>query len=101
MSGDNALWQYFQEVNAAVQAANSGKGSQPYVRGTFMVTALADEVELAVKDISEEDAILIAAELKALGANAVVSGSRLCPSCQQRVPATAYCAVCRHKFKSL
>lgn len=94
----NALWQYFRELNAVVSAANKGGGSQPYKRGTFMVTALAGDVELAIKDVTEEDAILIAAELKSKGAKVQVNGSLLCPVCRRRVPDLTYCAVCRAKL---
>lgn len=95
---DDALWRYFHEVNAAVQAANRGDAAQPFKRGTFMVTALSGDVELAVKDVSEEDAILIAAELNTLGAKANVSATQRCDTCGERVPAQAYCINCRAKL---
>jgi hypothetical protein len=64
-----------------------------------MVTARAGEVELTVKDVSEEDAILIAGELADRGVRALVSGSLLCPSCGQRVPDQSYCVRCRAPLK--
>ncbi len=95
MSKEDKLWNYFREVNAAVEAAKTGEASLPYQRGTFIVTALSGDIELSVKDIAEEDAILIASELSDLGIRATVQGSSLCPSCGNRVPKQAYCMHCR------
>jgi hypothetical protein len=89
------LWEFFREVQDAVSEGNRGATAQPYRSGTFMVTARAGEVELTVKDVSEEDAILIASELVDRGVRALVSGSLLCPSCGQRVPDQSYCVRCR------
>ncbi|MEX2542459.1 MAG: hypothetical protein WD314_11650 [Trueperaceae bacterium] len=89
------LWEFFQEVRDAVGEGNRGSGAQPYRSGTFMVTARAGEVELTVKDVTEEDAILIAGELAQRGVRAVVSGSLVCPSCSERVPDQGYCVRCR------
>ena len=99
MDIDHPLWTYFREVRAAVAAANRGSGAQPYVGGTFMVSALADDVELTVADVSEEDAILIASELEAMGVKAVVRGSVVCPNCGERVPKQVYCVQCRVKLE--
>jgi hypothetical protein len=66
------LWRYFREVRAAVERAHRGEGDHPYLRGAFVVHAEADEVVLSVRDVSEEDAILIASELADLGARTVV-----------------------------
>lgn len=98
---ERKLWKFFREVNQAVSEGNSGRAPHPYLSGRFMVTARAGEVELTIKDISEEDAVLIASELRSLGARAVVSGSLLCPSCGQRVPDSAYCIRCRTKLPTL
>lgn len=96
---DHPLWQYFREVSEAVGAANQGGGKQPYARGLYMVVAVADDIELSVTDVSEEDAVLIAAELRALGVRAVVIRSSLvCPSCGLRVPEQAFCVHCRAKL---
>ena len=93
--GERELWQFFREVRDAVSDGNRGASSQPYRAGTFMVTARAGEVELTVKDISEEDAILISSELTDRGVRAFISSSRLCPECNRRVPDQAYCTNCR------
>lgn len=95
---DHPLWQYFRDVNQAVQAANRGDGSQPYARGTFMVSAYADDLELSVTDVSEEDAVLIAAELQEMGVRAVIRSSFVCPHCGLRVPRQDYCINCRKKL---
>jgi hypothetical protein len=95
---EERLWRYFSEVRAAVEAANRGQESQPYRRGTFMVTAVAGDVELTVSDVSEEDAVLIAGELKAMGVKALVSGSVICPACGKRVPEQRYCVQCRARL---
>lgn len=95
---DHPLWQYFRDVNRAVQAANRGEGSQPYARGTFMVSAYADDLELSVTDVSEEDAVLIAAELQEMGVRAVIRSSFVCPHCGLRVPRQEYCISCRKKL---
>jgi rRNA maturation endonuclease Nob1 len=92
------LWRYFKDLSSAVNAANRGEGTQPYVSGSFMVSAIADDVELTVSDISEEDAVLIAAELRSMGVKAIVQGSRICTKCGKRVPEQAFCAACRAKL---
>lgn len=63
-----------------------------------MVSAFADDIELTVSDISEEDAILIAAELEAMGAHAVIRSSTICPKCGLRVPQQTHCVGCRAKL---
>jgi hypothetical protein len=93
------LWQYFQEVRGAVEAANRGDASQPYASGRFIVSAVSGEVELTVSDIAEEDAVLIASELSAMGVRAVVRASLVCPACGERVPAQDYCVRCRARLK--
>ncbi len=98
MSAETELWQYFREVLAAVEAGNQGKAKHPYQQGTFMVSALAGEVEFTVKDISEEDAILIAADLQDMGIRAEMHASLICPACLQRVPKQDYCVQCRAKL---
>ena len=100
MSQDDKLWNYFREVNAAVEAAKMGKSSLPYKRGTFIVTALSGDIELSVKDISEEDAVLIAGELRDLGVKAVIQGSVICSNCEKRVPEQSCCIQCRTKLKT-
>jgi hypothetical protein len=93
--GERELWAFFREVRDAVSEGNEGARKQPYRPGTFMVTARAGEVELTVKDVTEEDAILIAGELTERGVRAMVSGSVICPGCGQRVPEQSYCIRCR------
>jgi len=95
---EQALWRFFLEVRRAVAAGNSGGTTQPYRRGTFLVSARAGDVELTIKDVSEEDAILIAAELTELGVHTLVRSSVVCPSCGLRVPAQAFCSNCRKRL---
>ena len=95
---DHPLWQYFRDVSTAVSAANSDGSVQPYARGSYMVSAFADDVELSVTDVSEEDAVLIAAELQAMGARAVIRHSFICPHCGLKVPEQDYCVNCRRKL---
>lgn len=64
---EDKLWIYFRDLNKAVQAASKGESSPPFQQGHYSVVALSGDIELSVKDISEEDAILIASELKAMG----------------------------------
>lgn len=92
---EDALLGFFRDVHAAVERSNAGEGEAPYQRGSFVVAARAGDVELSIRDVTEEDAVLIAAELRALGARAVIRGSRTCPTCGNTVPEQAYCAVCR------
>ena len=89
------LWAYFREVRAAVDRAHRSGAAHPYRRGDFLVHAEAHEVELTVRDVSEEDAILIASELSELGARTSIRVQRACPSCGRRVPDQAYCVQCR------
>lgn len=95
MSPAEALRRYFAEVSAAVEAAHRGRGGLPYRNGTFVVSAVAGDVECTLKDVSEEDAILIAAELRALGARVVVRGATRCPACGALVPEQDHCVACR------
>lgn len=92
------LWQYFQEIRQAVEAANRGDASQPYASGRFMVSALSGDVELTISDIAEEDAVLIASELSAMGVRAVIRASVICSECGARVPQQDYCVRCRAKL---
>lgn len=95
---DHPLWRYFRDVSTAVTEANRGGGAQPYVRGSYMVSAFADDVELSVTDVSEEDAVLIAAELKTMGVRAVIRHAFICPHCGLRVPEQDYCVNCRKRL---
>lgn len=95
---DHPLWRYFRDVSTAVNKANRGGGAQPYVRGSYMVSAFADDVELSVTDVSEEDAVLIAAELKEMGVRAVIRHAFVCPHCGLRVPEQDYCVNCRKRL---
>lgn len=95
---DHPLWQYFRDVSASVGAANQDSSAQPYRRGSYMVSAFADELELSVTDVSEEDAVLIAAELKEMGVRAVIRNSFVCPHCGLKVPEQDYCVHCRKKL---
>lgn len=63
-----------------------------------MVSAYADELELSVTDVSEEDAVLIAAELGEMGVRAVIRHNLVCPHCGLRVPEQEYCVNCRKKL---
>lgn len=92
------LWRYFAEIKTAVDAGNRGDAVQPYVSGTFMVTAVSGDIEFTVSDVSEEDAVLIAGELKDMGIRALVRGTLSCPHCGKRVPAQDYCIRCRGKL---
>jgi len=90
-----ALVRYFGELRRAVARGNEGLDPQPYHRGTFLVDACAGDIELTVSDVSEEDAVLIASDLGALGVRAVVRASRVCPHCGAHVPDQASCIRCR------
>ena len=98
MNTEQHLWHYFTEIKTAVDAGNRGDTVQPYVSGTFMVTALSGEIEFTVSDITEEDAVLIAGELKDMGIRALVRGTQACPRCGKRVPAQDHCVHCRSKL---
>ena len=65
-----------------------------------MVTALSGDIEFTVSDITEEDAVLIAGELKDMGVRALVRGTVVCKECSRRVPDQAYCVRCRAKLKT-
>ncbi|HEX7022674.1 MAG TPA: hypothetical protein VF171_07440 [Trueperaceae bacterium] len=98
MAANDKLLSYFRDIADAARAAARGEGSLPYRHGSFMVTALAGDIELTISDITEEDAILIAAELTDMGARALLRGSVICDSCGLRVPAQDYCTNCRAKL---
>ena len=88
------LWSWFRELRTSVEAANAGHGEHPFRRGDFEVRAVADEVELTLRDVSEEDAVLIASELRALGATVRLIALATCPRCDGRMPADAPCPAC-------
>ncbi len=92
------LWRYFHDLRQAVARGNRGTDRQPYRRGTFLVDARAGEVELVVSDVTEEDAILIAGELREAGVRALVRRTLICPGCGARVPEQAHCTSCRARL---
>lgn len=98
MTDELSLWRYFRDVREAVEAANRGAGTHPYRSGTFMVTAIAGDIEMTISDVSEEDAVLIAGELSEMGVKALLRASVICPSCETRVPEQDYCIKCRAKL---
>ena len=98
MKQDEALWQFFREVRRAVEAGNQGRASHPYASGAFIVTAVSNDIELTVANVSEEDAVLIKAELEAQGIRALMRGTIVCPSCGSRVPEQDYCTSCRARL---
>lgn len=89
------LWPFFRELREAVERGNAGEAEQPFRSGAFLVHAEADEVELTIRDVSEEDAVLIAGELHELGARAVVRAQLICATCGHRVPDQSHCVHCR------
>lgn len=89
------LWSFFREVRSAVARGKAGEDAAPYRHGDFMVLAEAEDTELTLRDVSEEDAVLIAGELRELGARAVVRALVSCPNCGRRAPEQAYCVACR------
>jgi hypothetical protein len=95
---DNALWRYFEEVTTAVQESNRRGQGHPYRRGTFLVMAIAGDVELTVSNVTEEDAILIVAELRQSDIKASYAATVICGQCQQRVAQQSYCSACRAKL---
>lgn len=97
---DQALWHFFKELNRAVAAGKRGELPPPYASGTHLVSARAKDVELTIKDVSEEDAVLIAAEIRLLGARATIYDSTTCPNCGQRVPTQRYCTSCRQPLSA-
>lgn len=97
---ENALWRYFEEVTQAVQESNRRGKGHPYRRGTFLVSAIAGDVELNVSNITEEDAILIVAELTQHGIKASYTATIICNTCQQRVAQQTYCTSCRNRLSA-
>ncbi|MEM6430524.1 MAG: hypothetical protein AAF708_14885 [Deinococcota bacterium] len=100
MDSEQALWQYFCDVSEAVDSANQQRQHQPYASGQFIVVAQAGDIELTVSNVTEEDAILIAAELRMGGVNVTVRDTVICPRCEQRVAKQSYCTSCRSKLPS-
>ncbi|MEM7736518.1 MAG: hypothetical protein AAF267_12080 [Deinococcota bacterium] len=100
VDSEQALWQYFCDVSEAVDDANERGKGQPYASGQFMIVAQAGDIELTVNNVTEEDAILIAAELRTGGVNVSVRDTVICPTCQQRVAKQSYCTSCRSKLPS-
>lgn len=97
-SRSGPLWAFYREVRDAVDAANAGTGPHPYRSGDFMVAAEGDDIEITVRDVSEEDAVLIASELVSLGARARIGERRTCPRCGRRTSefasASRVCSTC-------
>lgn len=95
---EDALWKYVRELHEAVDRGNRGDAPQPYRKGRYLVSARAGDIEVTVKDIAEEDAILIAEELRSYGVRTVIRGSTVCPQCGARVPAQGFCTQCRARL---
>ncbi len=95
---EQALWHFFREVHQAVATGRQRAASLPYRSGAHIITARAGDVELTIKDISEEDAVLIAEELGHLGVRATIYASKRCPNCGTRVPDQSYCIRCRARL---
>ncbi len=95
---EQSLWHFFREVHQAVANGRQRAASPPYRSGAHIITARAGDVELTIKDISEEDAVLIAEELRHLGVRTTIYGSKICPSCGKRVPDQSYCIRCRARL---
>lgn len=95
---EDALWKYVRDLHEAVDRGNRGESPQPYRKGPFLVSARAGDIEVTVKDIAEEDAVLIAGELRSYGVHAVIRGSVACPHCGKRVPAQLFCTRCRNRL---
>lgn len=95
---EEALWRYVRQLHAAVRAGNEGRAKQPFRKGTYLVAARAGDIEVTVKDVTEEDAVLIAGELRSYGVHTVVRGSTTCPHCGARVPEQQYCSACRRRL---
>lgn len=95
---EDALWKYVRELHAAVEKGNRGDAPHPFQKGLFLVSARAGDIEVTIKDIAEEDAILIADELGSYGVRTVIRGSVACPHCSERVPAQRYCTHCRQRL---
>ena len=97
---EEALWKYVRELHAAVEKGNRGDAPQPYHKGPFLVSARAGDIEVTIKDIAEEDAILIAGELGSYGVHTVIRASTTCPRCGKRVPMQRFCTHCRQRLRT-
>lgn len=97
-SADDTLTAYLNELDEAVYHAQHTQSSLPFKRGSFIVSARGEELEVNIKNITEEDAILIASELEARGVHVAVYGTLRCPYCHEQVPKQRYCVHCRHKL---
>ncbi len=92
------LENYISELQSLIAEAESNNTPPPFKRGSFIVSAIADEVEMDIANVTEEDAIIIVADLNHMGINAVMRDSVICKHCEQRVPKQSFCISCRKKL---
>jgi len=93
-----SLQRYISELQHLIAESERDNTPRPFRRGSFIVSAIADEIEMDIANVTEEDAILIVAELNELGINAVMRDSVICKNCQERVPKQSFCVSCRTKL---
>lgn len=94
----NQLEHYISELQRLIAESERDNTSRPFKRGSFIVSAIEDDVEMDIANVTEEDAILIVSELSYMGINAVMRDSVICKQCSERVPKQTFCVNCRKKL---
>ena len=94
----NQLEHYISELQRLIAESERDNIPPPFKRGSFIVSAIANDVEMDIANVTEEDAILIVSELKHMGINAVMRDSVICKHCNERVPKQSFCISCRKKL---
>lgn len=92
------LEHYISELQRLIAESERDNTPRPFRRGSFIVSAVEDDIEMDIANVTEEDAILIVSELKHLGINAVMRDSIICMHCKERVPKQSFCISCRKKI---
>ncbi len=93
-----SLQRYISDLQRLIAESERNNTPRPFKRGSFIVSAIADDVEMDIANVTEEDAILIVWELNELGINAVMRDSVICKNCKERVPKQTFCINCRKKL---
>ena len=92
------LQRYISDLQQLIAESERNNTPRPFKRGSFMVSAIAEDVEMDIANVTEEDAILIVSELSEFGINAVMRDSVICKHCEERVPKQSFCINCRKKL---
>ena len=95
---EEQLERYISDLQILIAKSDRENTPRPFKKGAFTVSAIENDIEMDIPDITEEDAILIVSELNSMGINAVMRESIICMHCKERIPKQNFCISCRKKL---